>query len=191
MANIQEHIRRSAHRRPRAAEGTMGINQGAGMHGEVRGTSARIARGVAVALLAVLGAASAQSSMPSAAETNLVGVLPAHVPGQSATRLADGRWLLVGGSRDPGSIVTLNALGAPDRSTALKLQQPRMGHTATLLPDGSVLIFGGTSSRGSVLDTAERYDPAGATVSAIGGIGLLPRSGHTATVLADGNLLVV
>jgi hypothetical protein len=62
----------------------------------------------------------------------------------------------------------------------------RRDGTATLLSDGGVLFTGGDFATGT---SAEIYDPAAATFSAIGDMGT-PRFGHTATLLADGRVLI-
>src|SRR5262245_45992282 len=67
-------------------------------------------------------------------------------PGQSATMLPDGRWLIAGGLGPTGPVATA-ALWHPGTGE-LQLLTPglgvaRAGHTATLLPTGAVLVFGG------------------------------------------------
>ena len=119
---------------------------------------------------------------------------PAVQPGQSATQLPDGRWLLLGGAGSDGAptagarIVDL----PPDRVTTLteKMGLARSGHSATLLPDGKVLIFGGNDTTGSASGTAEQFDPASGHFQALGELGLIARAGHAATVLANGHLLI-
>ncbi|HEX8437098.1 Kelch repeat-containing protein, partial [Archangium sp.] len=64
---------------------------------------------------------------------------------------------------------------------------PRTQHTATLLPDGKVLVVGG--GNGAILATAEVYDPALGTWSAVAPLSS-PRQRHTATLLPDGKVLV-
>lgn len=111
----------------------------------------------------------------------------------SATPLADGRVLLVGGPYhaaceyyDP-----LTGLFAPGPDLA----QPRAGtgFTTTTLADGRVLIAGGfdfdEKGEDLVLPWVDRFDPLTFTFDALPDLGT-PRSGHTATLLADGRVLI-
>ena len=72
----------------------------------------------------------------------------------------------------------------------------RIGHTATLLRDGRVLITGGNlvkveglSYRVDRLASAELYDPASGTFTAVGDM-TIGRAGQTATLLPDGKVLI-
>ncbi|UEP39789.1 DUF6531 domain-containing protein (plasmid) [Burkholderia ambifaria] len=111
--------------------------------------------------------------------------------GQSDTVLPDGRRLLAGGV---GAASSQAALFSADTQQASSLHAglptPRAYHTATLLPDGKVLILGGIGSDGSTLNSAELFDPAAQSFTALGEVGLLARAHHTATVLMDGTVLV-
>lgn len=119
----------------------------------------------------------------------------------TATRLADGRVLVVGGRSTDG----LTALASTELfdpktkkwSAGPPLVVGRTLHTATLLADGRVLVVGGLAhdgkdgnSRFVALDSAELYDPKTNAFSLTGKLGDA-RNGHTATVLADGRVLVV
>ncbi len=133
----------------------------------------------------------------------------------TATRLADGRVLLVG-----GGVTEAGQSGAPDVSTlpAPEIYDPATGtfgpaggnttiprifSTATLLPDGKVLIAGGMTmalpadgaspdpnAEGIPTAAAELFDPATGTFTATGPMST-PRMWHTATALADGRVLFV
>ena len=66
----------------------------------------------------------------------------------------------------------------------------RYEHTATLLSNGKVLVTGGRNTGNSV-NTAELYDPTGATFAAAADTLGTARRAHSATRLADGNVLIV
>jgi len=111
----------------------------------------------------------------------------------TATLLADGRVLVVGGGGEstPESEVVLSSAELYDPSTgtwfdAASMAEPRSDHTATLLTDGRVVVTGGDSSGGS----AEVYDPSSDSWSSAGSMSE-QREDHTATLLDDGRVLVV
>jgi WD40 repeat protein len=102
----------------------------------------------------------------------------------SATRLADGRVLLIG--NDPTSPQVYDPkTGKFTRTGALPVIPE--GATATLLSDGRVLIAGG--HKVSTVAAAELYDPSTGIFSATGPM-TEPREYHTATLLADGRVLI-
>lgn len=112
----------------------------------------------------------------------------------TATRLNDGRVLVVGGFGAENSAV----LWDPTTNTwapAASMATARIRQTATLLQDGKVLIVGGTNSGSgqapaAYLDSAELYDAGSNTWSSAGQMANA-RSGHTATLLPNGHVLVV
>jgi anti-sigma factor RsiW len=112
----------------------------------------------------------------------------------TATRLSDGRVLVVGGLERDGVPLKTAEIYEPARGTftdAGSMSSRRVGHTATLLRDGSVLIAGGSeeSFYKGASASAEIYDPrAGAFVS-IPGMGAA-RLAHRATLLPDGRVLI-
>jgi YD repeat-containing protein len=117
------------------------------------------------------------------------------LPGQTATRLGDGRWLLVGGETAGGS---LNSVSIWDRRTgsttalAARLEMARAWHTSTILPDGRVFIFGGVGADGQLLASPEVFNPETQAFEPLPDICcLLPRSRHTTTLLTDGSLLII
>ncbi len=120
----------------------------------------------------------------------------------TATLLADGRVLVVGGETLSGSDWTTLAtaeLWDPRTLTfspAGEMTEGREGHTATLLPDGRVALIGGngTGPRSggplwSASDTVEIWDPATLAFSPAASL-TSPRWLHTSTLLDDGSVLV-
>jgi N-acetylneuraminic acid mutarotase len=101
--------------------------------------------------------------------------------------VVDNKIYVIGG--DYGSNATITAtvwsldLSSFNALTAT-MTTPRAGHTATLLANGKVLITGG-----GILASAELYDLATGTFSAIGDMGTA-RSFHTATLLSNGKVLI-
>lgn len=118
----------------------------------------------------------------------------------SATKLLDGRVLIVGGQVDCTEIVCerLNTalIYDPAANTFYptgNLVQARSSHTATLLPDGRVFIAGGvkpgiTTFFAQELDSFEIYEPASGTFT--NGSLRMPRTFHTATLLNDGRVFL-
>jgi hypothetical protein len=128
----------------------------------------------------------------------------------TATRLSDGRVLVVGGFATPDEAgVGLSSAELYDPRTGMwiptgSLHSPRADHTATLLPDGRVLVAGGVCPGHSekcpplfspdldpsgAVGTAELFDPRTGKWAMTGSM-TTPRSRHTATLLADGMVLV-
>lgn len=118
----------------------------------------------------------------------------------TATRLADGRVLVVGGEDASGNTVSSSEIFDPGTETwsdGPQLTAARQNHTAVLLSDGRVAIIGGGSSTSNgvpagadVTGTVEVFDPATDTVSA--GPPLQHARGHHRAVrLDDGRVLVV
>jgi hypothetical protein len=133
---------------------------------------------------------SAEIYDPSTGTFNITGntVLP-HGQGSSATRLTDGRVLVVGGT----FAQTTAEIYDPTTGTfALTgpLNTVHSYHTATLLPDGRVLIAGGQDNNGpQTHNVAELYDPTTGLFTLTGSLNY-HRSGHTATLLQNGKVLI-
>jgi RHS repeat-associated protein len=111
--------------------------------------------------------------------------------GQTTTRLADGRTLVVGGqtARGISPVARIVETGGGARDVALP--QARAWHTATVLPDGRVLITGGLGAGGQILGTADAFDPMTSTFATVSVSSAAARMGHSTTLLSDGRLLVV
>jgi hypothetical protein len=119
----------------------------------------------------------------------------------TATTLADGRALVVGGM-NPATSLEVGSAEIFDPATATfteagSLVAARADHTATLLDDGRVLIAGGQQYRdtdqgsvGQPIAPVELYDPAVRTFSTARPMEAA-RTGHTATLLSDGTVLIV
>ncbi len=115
----------------------------------------------------------------------------------SATRLTDGRVLVIAGSMMSASGAHSSAEVWDPRTEAFapagSLADGRSRHTATLLPDGGVLVIGGgafTSESSDIHASAERWDPATRSFAPEGSLADA-RSDHTATLLPDDRVLVI
>ena len=113
----------------------------------------------------------------------------------TATLLADGQVLVVGGSNQSNDPV-LSSAELYDPVTKQwtptgSLHDARGVHTATLLPGSRVLVAGGYNDAGGskALSSAEVYDPATGLWSLTGSLNAA-RGSHTATALLDHRVLV-
>ncbi|MEO5687248.1 MAG: kelch repeat-containing protein [Burkholderiaceae bacterium] len=103
--------------------------------------------------------------------------------GQSATRLADGRVVVVGGA------TTQTEIYDPVAATWTTQGSTAATHTSAgvvLLPDGRLLVAGGTQF---ALPTAELFNPATGLWTAASPM-LVIRSNPTATLMPDGSVMV-
>ena len=110
--------------------------------------------------------------------------------GHTATRLQDGRILIVGGENQSGPVAEVEFFDAAAGTSSLgpTLQAPRTDHIAILLIDGRVLIAGGRAGDQRLMDT-EIFDPASNTSSSGPSLNQA-RAGHSGTVLSDSRYLV-
>src|SRR5262245_35674547 len=118
------------------------------------------------------------------------GALNIERQGHTATPLADGKLLIIGGENESGQVGQTELFDPGSGKFALASRSiiPRAEHTATNLGDGRILSIGGRNEDKS-RDSTEIYDPDkeafsyGPTMASL-------RSGHSATLLADGRVLV-
>ena len=111
----------------------------------------------------------------------------------TATRLADGRVLVVGGENARTDLTSAEVYSPKTGkfSPTGSMTVGRVYHAAVLLSDGRVLVAGGGSdySGGKFLASAELYDPKSGTWTATGSM-VDQRNLLTATLLTDGRVLV-
>lgn len=143
----------------------------------------------------VVGTATAEIYDPGANSWSATGSMGVARFDDTATRLHDGRVLVVGGavSAEPyhfnRSAELFDATSGTWRPAAIP-DEARGAHTATLLPDGRVLVAGGgpflvepmETARPDALASVEVYDPATDTWSSTRILNTA-RSRHTATLL--------
>jgi hypothetical protein len=114
--------------------------------------------------------------------------------GHTATSLADGRVLIVGGyageGRGPLASAELFDPVSNEFVPTGDMAQGRGSHTATALDDGRVLVVGGMSERNQLLDSVEVYDPLTGTFRAAARLPH-PRATHVAVRVESGEVLVV
>jgi N-acetylneuraminic acid mutarotase len=131
--------------------------------------------------------------------TALSAAMVANRFGHTATLLPNGEVLLTGGFVADYPVDTAEVYDPIAQTfTALnaKMTVPRGGHTATLLPSGQVLIAGGQTGQNEgvysnkPLDTAEVYDPAAQTFTALGATMTTRRVYYTATLLPSGEIVL-
>ena len=118
----------------------------------------------------------------------------------AAATLPDGQVLIAGGYDGSDYLQTAELFNpATDTFTALaasgttELRTARAGATATALPDGQVLIAGGYNGTSGILQSAELFNPATDTFTALTGSGnelQTARAGASAAALPGGQVLI-
>ncbi len=119
---------------------------------------------------------------------SIVAHLLANRNGHTATALAGGKVLVVGGVAADSELLDVDAgtSRAPAGGTGLR----RFGHTATLLLDGRVLLAGGwDASNGTLALQAEVFDPETETFAPAGTLHV-GRANPIAERLADGRVVI-
>lgn len=122
-----------------------------------------------------------------------------------SVRLDNGKVLIIGGADSLGVVTDACELYDPATNTlsaTAAMTTPRAGHAATLLDNGKVLVTGGLADyvdpsnnflavMNTAQDTAELYDPATASWTAVPGTMVNKRSGHSHVTLANDNVLII
>lgn len=127
----------------------------------------------------------------AATVTSLGNVLQVARAGHSATLLADGRVLIIGGKGGSTDLSSIELFDPETNTSSLlpySLATPRSNHTATPRPNGNVLVIGGRSN-GAFLSSIERVRLAQGDVQSAGSINVA-RAGHTATIIRNGEVLI-
>lgn len=117
----------------------------------------------------------------------------------AATRLQNGRILITGGidnNNTPLASAEIYDPASRSFTATGSMSTGRWMHTATLLANGKVLVAGGINDPGpgteggAALGSAELYDPATGTFTAVFQGMINPRYYHTATLLRTGKVLL-
>ena len=110
----------------------------------------------------------------------------------TATRLASGKVLVVGGATAASDALNSSEIYDPTTKTwslGPKMVQARSGYASILLPTGKVLFVGGENINGVSIASAELYNPSTGAFTATGSM-TATRVEHTAVLLATGKVLV-
>ncbi|GAB5518982.1 MAG: hypothetical protein RhofKO_12330 [Rhodothermales bacterium] len=110
----------------------------------------------------------------------------------TATRLADGRVLIVGGYDAEGHSLNHAEIYDPSANTFTatgRMHTARASHVAVQLSDGRVMVMGGVGPNWTFLASAEVYDPATGRFTPTGAM-TQARQSHVAVVLDTDEVLV-
>ena len=133
---------------------------------------------------------------PSTNTFNFAGVLSSPRTKHAMAVLSDGRVLIIGGSDGTNPLASSDIFDPSSGNTSAgpSLATARYGHSATTLLDGAVLVAGGTTtgSNGMVeLTSAEIFDAASGTFSALSASLVTARHGHQALLLPNNNNVLI
>ena len=154
------------------------------------------------------GAATASAELydPSTGTFVVTGSMASERAGHTATLVASGEVLIVGGWNghaadstddppwDPLFAELFHESSGSFTETG-SMSTTRIGHSAVALPDGKVLVLGGVPSIQNIHEQppapqySELYDPVAGTFSSAGNFTLSPTN-YTATLLNDGTILI-
>lgn len=131
---------------------------------------------------------------PQTGTARVIGSLRSAVFGHTATTLADGRVVVIGGHNGSGVYRTVDIFD-PDSGTWMPSDDAPASeyqHSATLLADGRILVAGGRLQSSAVVASSAVFDPRAARgqMWAAAGDLMTARAGHTATLLPSGQVLV-
>lgn len=132
-------------------------------------------------------------SKPSASAWSAGPALPSVRGSHTATRMTDGKVLLIGGEGTSGelsSMVIFDPSSNGWMAPSAVLKKPRTAHSATALQNGKIFVAGGSDGT-YYTSSAEVYDPAAGTTTMLGASLSKGRLRHTADLLPSGKVLIV
>jgi N-acetylneuraminic acid mutarotase len=153
---------------------------------------------VSVALLptGILANATPPALAQASGTWTTTGSLNTPRGGHTATLLANGQVLVVGGKDATGFLTSAELYNPATGQWTVtgSTATPRLGHSATLLPNGGVLVAGGylgvdSNYQAIYTASAELFNPATGRWTTTGSM-TVPRSSHGATLLQNARVLV-